>query len=360
MARPGARELSDSPMRVLTRVRARGRLLIALGTIAVTAVFSYIALRDIHPGRVWDALGASEWALLIPALGAFALGTLARALRWRSLFAVGRRPPLGAVVNGMTIGYLYNNILPARAGEAARVVVLRQRSDAASVEIVATVVLERAYDVAAILVIFFLAQAWLPNVSWLHAAAVVALVLAVGLVAAAAALAIFGDRPIRLLLHPLHLISVLTESRIGRAVEDVVHGLSGLRSPRIAIEAFLWTLVAWMLTALCAYFVALATHLHLGFDAAVLVVVAVGLSMILPSPPAAIGVFEGAVLIALKPYGVPRDAALSYALVLHAVNFIPFLIVGFPLLHRNSRRGRAATTAVAATSGSIARSGSRV
>jgi hypothetical protein len=335
-------------------------LLIGIGTIAVTAVFSYVALRNIHPGRVWDALRASDFALLIPALAAFALGTLARALRWRSLFAVGRRPPQGAVVNAMTIGYLYNNILPARAGEAARVVVLTQRSEASPVEIVATVVLERVYDVVAILVIFFLAQPWLPNVSWFHAAAVVALVLAVALVGAAAALAIFGDRPIRLLLRPLHLIPVLSESRIGRAVEDIVHGLSGLRSPRIAVEAFLWTLVAWMLTALCAYFVVLATHLHVGFDSAVLVVVAVGLSMILPSPPAAIGVFEGATLIALRAYGVSHDAALSYALVLHAVNFLPFLIVGFPLLHRNSRRTRASAAAVSAAPGSIARSGSGV
>ncbi len=48
--------------------------------------------------------------------------------------------------------------------------------------------------------------------------------------------------------------------------------------------------------------------------------------MILPSPPAAVGVFEGAALIALKAYGVPYSSALPYALVLHLVNFVPFVV----------------------------------
>ena len=65
-----------------------------------------------------------------------------------------------------------------------------------------------------------------------------------------------------------------------------------------------------MFSVLCAYFVSVAFHLHLSFACGVLVVVAVGLSMILPSPPGAIGVFEGAALIALKAYGVPHSEAL--------------------------------------------------
>jgi uncharacterized membrane protein YbhN (UPF0104 family) len=93
--------------------------------------------------------------------------------------------------------------------------------------------------------------------------------------------------------------------------------------------------------------VTLCFHLQLTFASAVLVIVAVGLSMILPSPPGAIGVFEGAALIALKAYGTPRSLALPYALVLHAVNLVPFLLVGFPLLHYNARRPRRRETIVA-------------
>ena len=92
-----------------------------------------------------------------------------------------------------------------------------------------------------------------------------------------------------------------------------------------------------MLTAVLAYFVTLAFHLHVPFACAVLVTVAVGLAMVLPAPPAAVGVFEGAVLIAMRAYGLSRSAALPFALVLHVVNFVPFIVVGVLLLRYNAR-----------------------
>jgi glycosyltransferase 2 family protein len=318
-------------------LNARSRLLINALTVAVTVVFSYIALSGIDLSEVWRALRSSNYLWLIPALVAFGLGNAARGLRWRSLFAPGRRPPPGPVLNATMIGYFYNSILPARAGEAARVLVLNQRTSTPAVEIVGTVVIERLYDVIAILVIFFAAEPWLPHVSWFGAAALAAIVLAALIVAAVIVLAVYGDRPLRLLLRPLGRFSLFSGERLERTIDELNHGLSGLRHGTVALEAFLWTILAWMLTALCAYLVSLAFHLHLPFACGVLVVVAVGLSMILPSPPGAIGVFEGAALIALKAYGVPHSEALPYALVLHAVNFVPYLIVGALLLHHNAR-----------------------
>ncbi|HXP28741.1 MAG TPA: hypothetical protein VN804_03235, partial [Solirubrobacteraceae bacterium] len=56
--------------------------------------------------------------------------------------------------------------------------------------------------------------------------------------------------------------------------------------------------------------------------------------------PAAVGVFEGAALIALDAYHVPHSSALPYAVVLHLINFVPFVIVGALLLHHNARHPR--------------------
>jgi hypothetical protein len=313
------------------------RLLINVVTVAITVVFAYIALSDIKLGQMWHALRTSDYWWLLPALIAFGLGNVARALRWRSLFTPGRRPPATTTMNAMMIGYFYNNILPARAGEAARVVVLRRRSPAPVVEIVGTVVLERMYDTLAILVIFFLATPWLPKVSWFGAAAVAAIVLALAIAIVAAVLVVYGDRSLRLLLRPLARLSPFSGERLEKTVVELAHGLSGLRNRRVAVEAALWTATAWMLTSLSAYLVSLAFHLHLPFASGILVAVAIGLGMILPSPPAAVGVFEGAVIIALKAYGLSKSLVLPYALVLHAVNFVPYVLAGAFLLHYNSR-----------------------
>jgi uncharacterized protein (TIRG00374 family) len=326
-----------SPSRYPPRERRRSRLLVNLVIIAITFGFSYIALSTINLSLAWHALRTSDYWWIAASLGAFGMGNVTRAFRWRSLFARGRRPPVGVVWDAMMVGYLYNNIMPARAGEAARVVVLTQRSSAPPAEIVGTVVLERLYDVTAILVIFFAAKAWLPHVSWFGAAAVAALVLAILIIAAATVLVIYGDRPLRLLLRPLRRLSLFSGERFERTIGELAYGLSGLRHPRLALEASLWTITAWLSTALCAYFVSIAFHLHLPLTCGVLVAVAIGLSMILPSPPAAVGVFEAAALIALATYGIPHSSALSYAVVLHLVNFVPYIVAGLLTLHYNSR-----------------------
>jgi glycosyltransferase 2 family protein len=316
------------------------RRVLYLTMVALTVVFAYVALTNIDLALAWKALRSTDYWWIAVALVAFGLGNIARAMRWRSLFARGRRPPVGPVLDATMVGYLYNNIMPARVGEAARVVVLTQRSETAPVEIVGTVIVERMYDVLAILVIFFAAEPLLPHVSWFGAAAVFAIVLAVAIAAAAAVLTIYGERPVRFLLRPLRRHSRFPAERVERIASELTHGLSGLRDWEVALEAFGWTLVAWMLTALCSYLVAVAFHLDVPFWCGVLVAVAVGLSMILPSPPAAVGVFEAAALVALKAYGVPYSQALPYALVLHLVNFVPFVLVGGLLLHYNARHPR--------------------
>jgi uncharacterized protein (TIRG00374 family) len=318
------------------RKRRTGSLL-KLATLAVTAAFSYFALSGVHPSRAWSALAASDVAWLVPAVLVFVLSMAARAIRWRSLFAPGRRPPLSTVANAMTIGYLYNNILPARAGELARVLVLNRRSTAGTVEIAGTAVLERLYDVVGILAIFLLAVPWLPHVSWLAPAAYVAGALAAGIGASAFVLARHGERAVRSVLAPLRRLPGISEERLGRLAGEVTHGLSGLRHPGVALLGLLWTIVAWLLTALLAYLVSLALHLQLPLASGVLVTAAIGLAMILPAPPASVGVFEGAVLIGLKAYGVPQSAGLPFALVLHLLNFLPFVLAGAWLLHYNSR-----------------------
>ncbi|HTU79971.1 MAG TPA: lysylphosphatidylglycerol synthase transmembrane domain-containing protein [Solirubrobacteraceae bacterium] len=317
--------------------RSWSRTAVVLVTVAVTAVFSYIALSDIKLALAWHAMRTTDYWWLIIALVAFGLGSAARALRWRSLFAHGRRPPIGSVANAMMVGYFYNNILPARAGEAARILVLNRRTSTAPTEIVGTVVLERLYDVVAILLIFFAAEPWLPHVSWFGAAGLAALVLAVLIIALATMLAVYEDRPLRVLMRPLRRLPLFSGERLERTIDELTHGLSGLRHPRLALEASLWTIGAWLCTALCAYLVSVAFHLHLPLASGVLVAVAIGGGMILPSPPAAVGVFEGAALIALGAYGIHHSSALPYAVVLHLVNFVPYIVVGVLMLHYNSR-----------------------
>jgi uncharacterized protein (TIRG00374 family) len=324
--------------------RRPGKRTVAFGaTVLLAAVFTYLAVRGVNWHSAWRALERCDAWWLIPAMAAFAAQTVLRAMRWRSLFARGHRPPRRPVMAATMIGYLFNNIMPARAGEAARVVALTQSTTTPAAEIVGTVVVERVYDVLAVLLIFFCASPWLPHEKWFTAAAILAGVAVAGLGVVIWVLAVHGDRPLLWMVRPLGRLPRLTPERVEREAAALAQGLSGLREHRVALEALLWSLAAWMTAALWAWFVLLSFGASIsvqGFGAGVLVTVVIGLSMIIPSPPAAVGVFEAAGVLALHAYRVPASTALPYALVLHVSNFVPLVVVGAITLHYAARQPR--------------------
>jgi len=328
---------------VLGQVRTRGgRTLIWIG-LAVSALFAYLAVRNVDFGEVERALRESDLAWVVPSAAVFMLAVALRAVRWWLLFAPETRPPLQPVANAMLIGQFFNNVLPARAGEAARVIALNQRVRVSRAETVGTVVIERAYDVLSLLVLLFVLLPWLPDVSWTRAAAIFAIVLASSLVAAIVVLARYGDRPLHFVLRPLGRLPFIEAERVGDAARNLVHGLAGLRRAHLALPAFLLTAGSWVGFGVSAWLLMRGFHLELGVAAGILVMIAIGLAMILPSSPAALGVFEASTLVALSAYGVSDSRAFSYALVLHMVNFLPFIAAGPVALHLHARALRRRT-----------------
>jgi uncharacterized protein (TIRG00374 family) len=232
-----------------------------------------------------------------------------------------------------------NAVLPVRAGEAAAIVTLNKRAGTPVAEGTATVFVQRAEDVLSLLLLLFVMLPWLPHVSWLRAAGVLAIGLSVFLVVLAALVFRYGDRAIRILVSPLRWLPFVPSEALDRAPAHFIRGLAGLMSPRVAIISFAWTTLSWIVLGIGFWLVLEASGIDLSPLAGVLVVIGIGMAMILPSSPAAIGVFEGATVVVLSAYGVPDSIALSYALVLHALNVLPlFLVAGAMLALRRLRR----------------------
>jgi uncharacterized protein (TIRG00374 family) len=305
--------------------------------LAVSFAFTWVALRQVDLRAVSEALGSTEYVWLLPAALALAAAVVVRAERWRLLFVPGRRPPRRETLDAVLLGILFNTILPVRAGEAARVVALHQRAGVPLAEVGASAVTERLYDLVALLLLLFACVPLLPEVTWLRAAVFLALALLIGLAVAVGVLARYGDRPVRAVLRPLVRLPRVTREAVDGVAASAVSGLAGLRVPRVAAPGLGATLVSWVLLVLSAWLLMEGADLGLGLDAAVLVVVATNLALVVPSSPAAVGVYEAAVLVALAAYGIDGSQALSYALVLHALNFLPFLVVGWVVLHRHAR-----------------------
>jgi glycosyltransferase 2 family protein len=301
------------------------------GGLLVSGVFVWLAVRNVDFAQAWRALHEASYWPLIPALVALAIATAVRALRWQQLFEAGRRPPIGPITNAMLIGLLFNSILPARAGEAARVVALWREARVSRVESLATALAERVYDVFALLVLLFVAVPFLPDVSWLGKAAAVAAVLAAGIAGTVVVLLRWRERPVVWVLR-----KVTTEERAERMAHSVVQGLASFRHPATALRAFVLTVVSWLLIAASSWLLLQGFDFGVGFGAGLLVTISTTLVLVIPAAPGGVGAFETAAIVALSAYGVNRSSALSFGIVLHAVNLVPYLVAGYVAMQRHA------------------------
>jgi uncharacterized protein (TIRG00374 family) len=325
----------------------RSRVPLLLAGLILSVFFTYLAVRDVDWDIFWDGLRTSDYWWLGPALVVLAVSVWVRAVRWRLLFQSESRPPVAATTRALIVGQFFNSILPARAGEAARIVVLNQETGTSRAETLGTAVAERIADLLVLLLLLFVTLPFYPEVTWLRAAGVLALVLVVLLAFTSIALRRFGDRPLTFLLRPLARLPVVPRAQTEGIASKLVAGLHMLERPERAGPVAVLTTVSWLLIALSYWFILFAFEPDLGFDAAILVLVTTTLSLVIPSLPASVGVFEAAALVALRPYGVDDSRALSYAVVLHAFTLLPYIVAGYVVLHGHSRRLRRAVQEIA-------------
>jgi glycosyltransferase 2 family protein len=294
----------------------------------VTIAFGAYAVRGVDLGEMRDAITRAEDRWLVASLAVLVLAIALRALRWQYLFPARNRPGYRAVSTALLIGYFFNSVLPARAGEAARVVAIGRLEPVSRMTAAGTVVVERVYDFLVVGLLLLILVPWLPRVTWLPQTLSFLAALVIVIAGVVIVLRRLGDRPARLLLSPLQKFSLVSAPRLDLAATNLTAAFTTARTPRPAALGLAVGLASWLLFGFSFWLVMRAFDLGLPFGAGLLVAIATALGAVIPSGPAGLGVFEAATVVALSAYGVSGTEALTYAVVLHALNFFPFLLAG--------------------------------
>ena len=305
----------------------RRPLAIAIG-IAVSFGFGYVALSKISLDQVGTSLADAHYLWLVPATLLLLPIALLRAWRWKLLFNDPDSVPMTDSFAATNVGLMANNLLPQRVGEVPRVFALRRTTGISGFEIAATVIVERVLDVFILAVCGAALWPFFPDETWVRALGF----LCVGLILASAALivalAIFRERLGDLLLKGLKRLPFVTEDRAERMHLALVAGGAILLRPRQLAEVLAISALIWVIGALSIWVLFPAFDLDLGASAPWLILLANTFAIMLPSGPATLGFYEASVQVALIALGISASTALSYAVVLHAVNFFPVLLVG--------------------------------
>src|SRR5689334_14977326 len=82
--------------------------------------FGALAVRGVDFAVFWHGILETDYPLLVASVFVLAVSVFVRVVRWQLLFVPRSRPRFGPATRALVIGLLFNQILPFRAGEAAR------------------------------------------------------------------------------------------------------------------------------------------------------------------------------------------------------------------------------------------------
>ncbi|NMC54741.1 MAG: flippase-like domain-containing protein [Chloroflexi bacterium] len=304
--------------------------------ILISVVFLYLALRGLHLGDVWDTLKSAQYLWLIPGVLVYFIGVWVRAWRWHYLLRPLKKIPTRTMFPIVTIGYMGNNIYPARAGEVLRAFVLKRREGVPVSASLATIIVERIFDGVVMLAFVFLN---LPELARLTAdSGFVGNIQNLALWGAGAfigALAVFllaAMFPATAERWVLVLIDRLAPHRWREKLRGFalrfLSGLESLRSPWEALMIFFTSVLIWLLETGKYWFVMHAFPFEVSFFALMLMNGIVNLATTLPSAPGYIGTFDAPGIALLQAYNVPGSIAAGYTLVLHVALWVPITALG--------------------------------
>ena len=306
----------------------------------------WLAFRDVELDAFADELQQVDWPIYISGVFMFGLLHLSRSIRWGKLVqAVEPNVTFRSYFSICSVGFFLINILPFRLGEFARPYLLYEREGVPFGSGMATVLLERVLDVAALGVLFVgvLLFADIPStvvtvagrdydIVRLGRTTILGALIPFG--GAALALVAMGDRGIDL---TRRVLTPLDPRLAGLAASFLATFVSTLRSlgrPRHALTILGWTALPWTINVVSMLWMAKAFSFGAGlgfWDGATLLVV-VCVALILPAPPGFAGVFELAVTIGVAVYGVGSAPAAAFAVCVHVGQFVLLTSLGVAFL----------------------------
>ncbi len=306
--------------------------------IALSIGLLYWALRRVDFAQVVAEMRrADPWWFLLSVVFATLVFPL-RAWRWKALLdPAAPGTSFRARYAATTIGFMGNNLLPARMGEFARAYALARQEKTSAVTAFASLVTERLFDALAVVALLFVATSLpgFPDVRQVAGYDFSAMATSMGLVVATLILACLA-----LVFWPRRTVRFV-EDRIARflpqkarrllvdTLEALLAGLSSLRSPALLARVSLQTLVIWLVNAIGFWLAFLAFDIHVPFAGALFIQSVIALFVSLPSAPGFFGLYETAAQIVLvELFQVDLNKAMGFALGYHLGGFIPVTLIG--------------------------------
>ena len=298
-----------------------------LGLTALILVMLVLFARKVSWHDIWRTMQSASLPMLAGAALVNLASIVVKGVRWWVFLRPIGASSLPLALRATFAGAGLNNVLVANGGEAARVVFVARAAHVPSAKVLATLALERLFELVGYVILLALAASFLALPSSLERVKP----FAVGVLVAMVALLVW------LLRRPDVVettVSATPESWHGRAREygsRVVRTIGQVSSGPRFIAAVLLSVLAWALQVATYQLTARAAHLPMSTVATVAALLAVNLGFALRATPGNVGLFQAAYAATAAAFGMDREQAIGVAFLIQAQQILPVTLLGVAL-----------------------------
>jgi hypothetical protein len=302
-------------------------ILIGLGCIA-------ILLRQVDLKQSWHALGRLNGPFLLVPVAVFVVNLPLRAWRWQSIFPASQRPRFGPCLIVLGIGNMANFLLPGRAGDLSRCVLLDESGLLrGSSRTLATIAVEKVLDGLALMGMVLFSVWALQPPHWVVELLRVAVVIFGGAMVVLVLLRYKTTALIRLARKTLRILRLPSlEEKFDGLVTSFAEGLGAVSSATQMLILLLMTAAIWVTEATLVWGLAMALGLAVSLKSAVVASAILGLGLMIPAAPGGLGTYELFGTEAFKLAGIAAASALALTVVIHAWVFVANIAIGLLML----------------------------
>lgn len=302
-------------------------------SLAISVVFILLFLRATHPRELSEAFKEADYRWLIPGTAVLFLAISARCVRWSILMRPVAAMSPRQLFPYAIIGYMANNLLPARAGEVVRAVVLGEREGVSRMGTFGTIAVERLFDGCTLVLMLLIAGSLvgfddgrLRAIAW--ASTVFFLVALIGFYI----LTLDEERAKRVTHFFLRVLPDRFEHLATDLADNLVGSLRSVHDWRSLALVAAFSAIAWSIEAGAYAVIGIGFDMDVSFAHYCLLLAAANLAIIIPTFFGGTGPFEWAAKLVLVGAGVADGVAGAYSIVAHAVILIPTTVLGLLLL----------------------------
>jgi uncharacterized protein (TIRG00374 family) len=305
----------------------------SLGTIIGLAI-SCLALlylaRQFNLADLLATFRAIDLLTLAPVSLLIITSFIIRAQRWRLLVKHEPRVRYWPSLSALMIGYLFNNVLPARAGDIARALELGRTERMSRTKVLATLVSERTLDLVATLSILSVVLISYPALpSWLQAAGASVAAVALALLATLVLAHTTGRRWIpRLLAYLTRPLPRTAQDKIAQMALSALDGIAGMFRPGHATLFVLLTVLIWGIEVGIVHLTAASIGLNVPLGNALFVLLFLAVGSMVPASPGFVGTYEFFGVSALALISITGSTALAFVVLLHVITLFGSSAIG--------------------------------